>query len=184
MMIKNMIETQSIFAAKSGDGVIVKAPYRKFTPSPDLLKHYAKNLVGAPYGSPKIVSGTKIAGADLELEFLNPDKGIGIRVELNIKRDEPLGVFQIDTTYYDILAGASKTIAIEVKPQKHNSTFMLFGSRTVDNEVFPEILQGDAVIFPQVRITLVDGNFPDGCIATAYLLDLSDSELREYINSL
>jgi hypothetical protein len=183
-MIKEMIESQAVFAAKAGDGIIVKAPYRKFTPSPDLLKHYAKNLIGDPYGSPEIVSGTKIAGADLELEFANPKKGIGLRIELNIKRDEPLGVFEVDTTYFDFLTGASKTISLEVKPQRHNSSFMLFGSRSVDNEIFPELLISDTVVLPQVRITLIDGNFPDGCIATAYLLDLSDAELRDYVNSL
>lgn len=186
MIYEQILEKKACFSAKSGQAQIVSAPYRNFTPSKKLLEHFAKNLIGTPYGQPELLNGVKAAGADLDLTFLATNNPcIGMKVDISVPRDEPLGVFGIEMNYWDIVAGAMKSIAINLKMLQHNASLYLLASRSVDNEVWPELCVNDPLGVGLMELSVPNaGGCPTNTNVTAYLLNLSDSELREYVNSL
>lgn len=196
-MIKEMIENQVVFAAKAGDGNIIEAPFRKFTPHKDILKHYLKNLIGSAVGKPEVINGQVVTGADTSLQFsLGSQPGIGMRIQFSIPRDKPLGVISAIMEFaIPDSAGIGMInyqMPFKIQPSKNGEvcTFMVLAAYNIDTEIYPLLSKGffDAIAVPPVdirqAITILDGDAPEGTSVTVWKLNLSDTKLRNYVNSL
>lgn len=190
-MIKAMIEQQAIYAAKSGDGEVIEAQFRNFTPKKDLLEHYIKNLIGTPVGKPEVKVGQVVGGVDTEIKFDTlAIPCIGFRIQVSIPRDKPLAAISCIMEYDK--SGINNQQTFKIQPSKNGEicTFIVLGAFNIDTEIFPITLNtfvnagAEPPIDRRQQLTILDGDAPEGTSVTVWKLNLSDTKLRNYVKAL
>lgn len=150
-------------------GSFLTAPFKNFTVPTELLKHYAKNMIGATsLGQPKVLSATKLAGVAIDLNFAAIAGTTGVGIELTIITPE-LAVAQtaIAVTYTVIPAATVHTLSIF--PESKRAVFGFLAAYANQNEIFP-VLQASP------RIQIADGAIADGSAVVAKVWDFADSD--------
>lgn len=170
------IEEGKPFIAQGGS--IENAPFRDFSVDKKLVKHWAKNLIGASgLGQPKLLSGVKTAGVALSFDFsLAPFVGIpvgGLGVEVLVITPDLTVAQTTITAVYSVVPGTI-VHTIQFLPVEKQARFAFIASYANNNEVWP-IVQSSPLL------TIADGAIANGSSVTVYIYDLANDRVKEIV---
>jgi hypothetical protein len=167
------IEQGKPFLAQGGS--IENAPFKDFSVDKKLVKHWAKNLIGASgLGQPKLISGVKASGAPMLFDFSTlgvPVGGLGIEI-LVITPDLTVAQTTI-TGVYSVVPGTI-VHTIQFLPIEKQARFGFVASYANNNEVWP-IVQSNPIL------SIADGKIADGSSVTVYIYDLANDRVKEVV---